>query len=50
VGATALTELCAQLETTAKTGKLGSAWGTLDRMTEEHGRVLLALDAHTAAA
>jgi two-component system, sensor histidine kinase and response regulator len=50
VGATALTELCAQLEATAKTGKLGSAWATLDRMVEEHNRVLLALEAQTAAA
>jgi two-component system, sensor histidine kinase and response regulator len=50
VGATALTQLCAQLETTAKTGKLESAWGTLDRVVEEHSRVLLALNAHTAAA
>jgi CheY-like chemotaxis protein len=50
VGATALTELCGQLEATAKTGKLTTAWAMLDRMVEEHNRVLLALNAHTAAA
>ncbi len=50
VGATALRELCAQLEDTAKTGKLDSAWALLDRMVEEHSRVLLALNAQTAAA
>jgi CheY-like chemotaxis protein len=50
VGATALTEMCAQLEATAKTGRLGAAWAMLDRMVEEHNRVLLALNAQTAAA
>jgi two-component system sensor histidine kinase/response regulator len=50
VGATALTEMCAQLEAIAKTGKLASAWAMLDRMVEEHNRVLLALNAQTAAA
>ena len=50
LGATALTELCSQLEATAKSGKLEPAWALLDRMAEEHGRVLLALQAQTAAA
>jgi len=50
VGATALRELCAQMEATAKNGKLDAAWALLDRMVEEHNRVLLALDAQTAAA
>jgi hypothetical protein len=42
--------MCAQLEATAKTGRLGAAWAMLDRMVEEHNRVLLALNAQTAAA
>lgn len=50
VGATALTQLCAQMETSAKGGKLDSGWPLLDRMVEEHNRVLLALNAQTAAA
>ncbi|HTY92851.1 MAG TPA: response regulator [Steroidobacteraceae bacterium] len=50
VGATRLTELCAALEATAKTGKLASAWALLDRLVEEHSRVLLALEGETAAA
>jgi signal transduction histidine kinase/DNA-binding response OmpR family regulator len=50
VGATALTQLCAQLEAVAKSAQLESAWTLLDRMVEEHQRVLLALDAQTAAA
>jgi CheY-like chemotaxis protein/nitrogen-specific signal transduction histidine kinase len=50
VGAKSLTEMCAQLEATAKAGKLEPAWNLLDRMVEEHNRVLLALNAQTAAA
>ncbi|HEV2700412.1 MAG TPA: response regulator [Steroidobacteraceae bacterium] len=50
LGATALAQLCAQLEATAKSGKLEPAWSTLDTLVEEHRRVLLALTAQTAAA
>jgi signal transduction histidine kinase/DNA-binding response OmpR family regulator len=50
VGAKSLTEMCAQLEATAKAGKLEPAWNLLDRMVEEHNCVLLALNAQTAAA
>ena len=50
VGATELSELCAALEASAKKGKVASAWETLDRLVEEHARVLLALNAETAAA
>jgi HPt (histidine-containing phosphotransfer) domain-containing protein len=50
VGATALTELCGTLETSARLGKLESGWAMLDQIVEEHRRVLLALNAQTAAA
>ncbi len=50
VGATQLTQLCAALEVAAKAGKLGSGRTTLDRLIEEHDRVLLALNAQTAVA
>jgi len=50
LGATALAQLCAQLEATAKSGQLGDAWTVLDAMVAEHDRVLLALDSQTAAA
>ena len=50
VGATELTKLCAALEAAAKAGKLGSGWAMLDKIVEEHNRVLLALSAQIAAA
>jgi two-component system, sensor histidine kinase and response regulator len=50
VGATQLTDLCAALEAMARRGNLTDAWPLLDRLVAEHDRVLLALDAQTAAA
>ncbi len=50
MGATVLARLCDSLEATAKTGKLAAARGMLDGLVEEHSRVLLALNAQTAAA
>ncbi|HTC44935.1 MAG TPA: response regulator [Steroidobacteraceae bacterium] len=50
VGATLLTQLCGTLETSARQGKLASGWAMLDQIVEEHRRVLLALNAQTAAA
>ena len=50
VGATVLTQLCGTLETSARLGKLAAGWALHDQIVEEHRRVLLALNAQTAAA
>ena len=50
VGAVALTDLCSTLETGARAGHLESAWTQLDRVIDEHARVVSALQAQTEAA
>jgi len=50
VGATVLSELCAALESNAKGANLDTAWTQVDRIVEEHERVLEALNQQTAAA
>jgi len=50
VGAVALSELCAKMEAGAQAGNLESAWAQFERVLEEHERVVLALNAQTAAA
>ncbi len=50
VGAIGLSELCAKMESSAHAGDLESAWTQLERLFEEHERVVLALNAQTAAA
>ncbi len=50
MGAIGLSELCAKMESSAHAGDLESAWTQLERLFEEHERVVLALNAQTAAA
>jgi two-component system, sensor histidine kinase and response regulator len=50
VGAAALGELCATMEASAHAGNLESTWTALERLVEEHERVVLALNAQTVAA
>jgi two-component system, sensor histidine kinase and response regulator len=50
VGATTLADLCNTLEANAKADQLESARTLLDRLVEEHERVVRALNAQTAAA
>ncbi len=50
LGATVLTELCWTLEGMAREGKLAPAQAVLEQLIAEHERVLLALEAQTAAA
>jgi len=50
VGATALSELCAKMEAGAQAGDPESGWAQFERVLEEHERVVLALNAQTAAA
>ena len=50
VGAVTLTDLCGTLEANAKAGHLESAWTQMDRVIEEHARVVTALQAQTEAA